>query len=126
MKGWQGVLDGTYVSLAGLSLDPLIGGTILKSSRVGLEGIEDASGRIAAACGAAGIEGLIVVGGDDTLSNCFHVNDVPQVLIPKTIDNDVGAIGDEKRTLLPGGRRKLFHAGTPDGRGQDLLLCQSR
>ena len=36
--------------------------------------------------------GLIVVGGEDTLSNSFSFPELPQVLISKTIDNDVGII----------------------------------
>ena len=46
-----------------------------------------------------GLEGLIVVGGEDTLSNAFLLGGFRQVFIAKTIDNDVGkmdALGNEK------------------------------
>ena len=42
------------------------------------------------------LEGLIVIGGEDTLSNCFHIKEFPQILISKTIDNDVGVVTSEK------------------------------
>ena len=42
------------------------------------------------------IDGLIVIGGEDTLSNAFLFQDFPIVLISKTIDNDVGRFDDNK------------------------------
>jgi 6-phosphofructokinase 1 len=92
LKGWQGVLEKTYISLRDLPVDPAIGGTILKSSRVSLQAIPHAAEHVQRNCREIGLQGLIVVGGEDTLSNCFGVNDPPQVLISKTIDNDVGVM----------------------------------
>ena len=99
LRGWRGVLENEYVNLDNLDLDPSIGGTILKSSRLRLDRL---GGRIEQALRnlhSADIQGLIVVGGEDTLSNCFNLPEVSQVLISKTIDNDVGMIrSDPERT----------------------------
>jgi 6-phosphofructokinase 1 len=92
IKGWLGVIECEYVNLLKTDLNPLVGGTILKSSRVKLEkiigGIDQALQNIS----KLGLDGIIVIGGEDTLSNCFNLLDIPQVLISKTIDNDVGKI----------------------------------
>jgi len=92
LQGWSGLIENQYVELSGVSINPLIGGTILKSSRVSLEktlgGIEKAKENF----NRLGLDGLIVIGGEDTLSNSFNLPDIPQVLISKTIDNDVGII----------------------------------
>ncbi len=95
LNGWQGVLDGNFVSLMDIDLNPLIGGTVLKSSRVNLFKIGDAKNKVESVLSENGIEGLIVIGGDDTLSNAFLLNDIPQALISKTIDNDVGIFNED-------------------------------
>lgn len=92
IKGWQGILDKNYVKLSDISVDPAIGGTILKSSRVNLEKVPDGSQVVLENLRELGVSGLIVIGGEDTLSNCFYIKDFPQILISKTIDNDVGLI----------------------------------
>ena len=38
IKGWQGVLEEKFVELTEFPLNPEIGGTVLKSSRIGLRG----------------------------------------------------------------------------------------
>ena len=99
IKGWQGVLEENYVALAEWPLRARIGGTILKSSRVGLGSEDSGRERALRVLDMLGIEGLIVVGGEDTLSNAFLLGGYRQVLIAKTIDNDVGkmdARGNEK------------------------------
>ncbi len=88
--GWQGVLDGLTVDLGRLNIDPTIGGTVLRSSRVNLGRVDDAYRKITKNLVDLHLDGLIVIGGEDTLSNAFHLKDIPQVLISKTIDNDVG------------------------------------
>lgn len=89
-KGWQGLLEKKTLELEKLRINPTIGGTVLKSSRVNLAKIENAYSKIKQSIDALQLDGLIVMGGDDTLSNAFHLKDIPQVLISKTIDNDVG------------------------------------
>ncbi len=88
--GWQGVLDGLTVDLGRLNIDPRIGGTVLRSSRVNLGIVDDAYRKITKNLVDLHLDGLIIIGGEDTLSNAFLLQDVPQVLISKTIDNDVG------------------------------------
>ena len=92
IKGWLGVVENQFVDLMRINLDPLIGGTILKSSRINLEkisgGIETALENLQ----KVNLDALIVVGGEDTLSNSFCLPKFPQILISKTIDNDVGII----------------------------------
>ncbi len=89
-RGWQGLFEMDLVDLSRLSIDLSIGGTVLKSSRVNLNKVDGSRGQIQRALSRLGLDGLIVVGGEDTLSNAFLFRDVPQVLISKTIDNDVG------------------------------------
>ncbi len=88
--GWQGLLDKVTVDLGNLNIDPAIGGTVLRSSRVNLGKVDHAHEKITRNLSDLHLDGLIVIGGEDTLSNAFHLRDVPQVLISKTIDNDVG------------------------------------
>ena len=88
--GWQGLLDKATVDLGRMNFDPSIGGTVLRSSRVNLGKVDQAHKRITKSLSDLHLDGLIVIGGEDTLSNAFHLKDVPQVLISKTIDNDVG------------------------------------
>ncbi len=96
--GWQGLLDKSSVDLTRLKVDPAIGGTVLRSSRVNLGKIDNAFARITESLDALRLDGLIIIGGEDTLSNAFHLRDIPQVLISKTIDNDVG-INEDGRML---------------------------
>lgn len=92
VRGWQGIINKEYVSLSHVAIDPLIGGTLLKSSRTNLATIPDGVSHTQRSLRQLGIDGLIVIGGEDTLSNCFTLPEMPQVLISKTIDNDVGII----------------------------------
>jgi 6-phosphofructokinase 1 len=95
-KGWQGLLDNEYVNLNHKTIEPLIGGTILKSSRINIAKYDDAISVINENLKTLSIEGLIVIGGEDTLSNSLYLDNIPQILISKTIDNDVGIISKSK------------------------------
>ena len=90
LKGWAGALEGDFVDLSAVPIDPAIGGTIIKSSRLNLAKIADGPARVLENLRTNGIGGLIVVGGEDTLSTAFLFPSFPRVLIAKTIDNDVG------------------------------------
>jgi 6-phosphofructokinase len=99
IKGWQGVLEEKFVELTEFPLNPEIGGTVLKSSRTSIGREENSREKALGVLAKLGLEGLIVVGGEDTLSNAFRLGEFRQVLIAKTIDNDVGkmdARGNEK------------------------------
>lgn len=89
-KGWQGLIERQTVDIGRLNLDPSIGGTVLRSSRVNLAKVDGAYEKVRDSMSALGLEGLIIIGGEDTLSNAFYLKDIPQILISKTIDNDVG------------------------------------
>jgi 6-phosphofructokinase 1 len=90
IKGWDGILKNQFVKLNNQNLDPEIGGTYLKASRVNLKSIKNGPEIVLSNLNKNGINGLIVIGGEDTLSNALHIRDFPKALISKTIDNDVG------------------------------------
>src|SRR5512134_3387028 len=120
-RGWGGLLecdpdDVECVAANVLKLDPSAvrtidrtGGTVLHTSRTnpakvrpseepsflapGREGDErrDHTDHVLKVIGALGIDAMIPIGGDDTLSFALRLHDegVPVVAIPKTMDNDV-------------------------------------
>lgn len=95
VRGWQGVLENNYLILNNRKMDPAIGGTILKSSRVNLAKMDNGAELVKKTLDKHHLDGLIIIGGEDTLSNAFCLKDIPQILISKTIDNDVGKINNE-------------------------------
>lgn len=94
-NGWQGLLNQDFIELSKLNIDPHIGGTILKSSRINLTTVPDGTKNVISSLEKLNIDGLIVIGGEDTLSNAFLFTDLPIILISKTIDNDVGLFTSE-------------------------------
>ena len=90
IKGWKGALEANYVDLSTHSIDPKIGGTLIKSSRFNISKIKNGHEVVLDNFKKNKITGLVVIGGEDTLSNAFLIKPFPQVLISKTIDNDVG------------------------------------
>jgi 6-phosphofructokinase 1 len=90
LKGWEGALEGNFVDLSSVPIDPAIGGTVIKSSRLNVGKVADGPSRILENLQKNNIGGLIVIGGEDTLSIAFLLPFFPQVLIAKSIDNDVG------------------------------------
>ena len=72
------------------------GGTILGSppSRTNPFAVDDGPVRIVENLAAAGVDGLIVIGGEDTLGAALRLHEqagIKVVGVPKTIDNDLGA-----------------------------------
>src|ERR687884_2193067 len=92
--GWRGVLEGTYEELTIESVRGILprGGTILGSSRTNPFKRDDGAEVVRDALASLDVEGLIVIGGEDTLgaANKLHAAGVNVVGVPKTIDNDVG------------------------------------
>ena len=92
--GWRGVIEGRSVPLDGRVTRGILprGGTILGTSRVSPHSQD---GGVAAALEhLEGIDALVVIGGEGTLSAALELyseNHVPLVGVPKTIDNDVNA-----------------------------------
>ena len=93
--GWAGVLRGDFFELTRASTVGILGrgGTILGTSRTnpyahGADGSELVRAKLA----EVGVDALIAIGGDDTLSVASRLtaDGVPVVGVPKTIDNDLG------------------------------------
>jgi 6-phosphofructokinase 1 len=92
--GWRGVMDDDFEVLTIESTRGILprGGTILGSSRTNPFAREDGVGRVLATISRHGLEGLIPIGGEDTLgvANRLQEEGVNVVGVPKTIDNDLG------------------------------------
>jgi ATP-dependent phosphofructokinase / diphosphate-dependent phosphofructokinase len=93
--GWRGPLEGDYRPLGVPEVRGILprGGTILGSSRTNPLDAEDGVERIVANLEAERVEGLIAIGGEDTLGVATKLGDrgVDVVGVPKTIANDLGA-----------------------------------
>ncbi|WP_036221444.1 ATP-dependent 6-phosphofructokinase [Mesoaciditoga lauensis] len=93
MRGWKGAVEGTYVRLSDENVEGihLLGGTILGTSRVNPFSIEGGPEKVEANLKKEGIDALIAIGGDDTLTvaSKFSSRGFKVIGVPKTIDNDV-------------------------------------
>jgi ATP-dependent phosphofructokinase / diphosphate-dependent phosphofructokinase len=93
--GWRGVLDDVGEELTIESTRGILprGGTILGSSRTNPDKREDGLGAVRATLERRSLDGLIVIGGEDTLGAAHKLNEsgVRVIGVPKTIDNDLGA-----------------------------------
>jgi 6-phosphofructokinase 1 len=93
MRGYEGLIDGDYIALDRASVGGILhrGGTILKTARS--DRFKAPEGREAAVARMknAGIEGLIVIGGDGSFhgAKLLHDMGMPIIGVPGTIDNDV-------------------------------------
>ncbi len=93
--GWKGVLDAEVEQLTLSSTRGLLhrGGTLLGTSRVDPYREENGIERIKESLDIHRLDGLIVIGGEGTLSAATRLVEdegIPIIGIPKTIDNDVG------------------------------------
>src|SRR5690349_8129030 len=93
--GWRGVLESETSELKLESTRGIIhrGGTILGSSRTNpYKGDEDGSPRIRETIQSLHLDGLIAIGGEDTLgvANKLSGAGLNVIGLPKTIDNDLG------------------------------------
>jgi 6-phosphofructokinase 1 len=93
--GWRGVLEAGAKPLTIDSTRGILhrGGTILGTSRTNPLEEERGPQRILEALEVHGLDGLIVIGGEGTLSAATALSaeyHVPIVGVPKTIDNDLG------------------------------------
>jgi 6-phosphofructokinase 1 len=94
--GWRGVLlEGCFEPLTIESTRGILhrGGTILGSSRTNPFKRGDGAGEVRGTLEHLGLNGLIAIGGEDTLGAAtrLHQEGVPVLGVPKTIDNDLGA-----------------------------------
>ena len=93
--GWRGPLENVYDELTIESTRGILprGGTILRSSRTNPFKHEGGPARIAENMRTLNLEGLIAIGGEDTLgaaATLYSDHGLPVVGVPKTIDNDLG------------------------------------
>ena len=92
-NGWAGVLarNGTPLTIENTDGFLDVGGTLLGSSRTNPRRTPESYTRAAWVFDDMGLDGLVAIGGDDTLSvaGALAGDGLPVVGIPKTIDNDV-------------------------------------
>jgi ATP-dependent phosphofructokinase / diphosphate-dependent phosphofructokinase len=93
LDGWKGVRDGLSRPLTPDEVRPLIGkgGTVLGSSRTNPFAQEGDAQKVVQRLAADGVDVLIAIGGDDTLSAARELSrrGGRVVGVPKTMDNDV-------------------------------------
>ena len=94
--GWRGPLENIFTELTIESTRGILprGGTILGSSRTNPFKREDGPTLIRENLASLHIDGLIAIGGEDTLGAASRLHDehgLPVLGLPKTIDNDIGA-----------------------------------
>jgi len=94
LRGWRGLLDGLFLPLTEDSVSGILprGGTILRISRTNPYRHPNGHKIIQENMRSAGIDALVVIGGNETLSVAHRLHSeegLPLVGIPKTIDNDV-------------------------------------
>ncbi len=93
-RGYAGMIEGDIVEMDGQSVSNIVqkGGTILKSARSKQFLTPEGRARAAEQLHAAGIDGLIGIGGDGTLQGAvvfYEEHGIPLVGCPGTIDNDL-------------------------------------
>jgi 6-phosphofructokinase 1 len=93
VDGWAGMVEGrgellTVKAVSGITG---LGGTILGSSRTNPERVPDGMELVERAFRTLGLDALIAIGGDDTLSVAAKLaaRGTPVVGVPKTMDNDL-------------------------------------
>jgi phosphofructokinase-like protein len=93
--GWRGPLEGDRRPLGIPEVRGILprGGTILGSSRTNPLQEDGGTERMVQNLAADGVEGLIAIGGEDTLGVATRLDreGVKVIGVPKTIDNDLGA-----------------------------------
>jgi phosphofructokinase-like protein len=92
--GWRGVLEDSFRELTIESTRGILprGGTILGSSRTNPYKRDDGVERVRATFESQNLDGLIAIGGEDTLgvANRLNQDGLHVIGVPKTIDNDLG------------------------------------
>jgi phosphofructokinase-like protein len=93
LEGWRGLIEDKSIVLDFEAVAGILprGGTILRTSRTNPAKKPDGLDTCVATLKAHGVEALIAIGGDDTLSVAKKLSDrgVKVVGVPKTIDNDL-------------------------------------
>ncbi|MDR1376330.1 MAG: 6-phosphofructokinase [Synergistaceae bacterium] len=93
LRGYEGLIDGEYVPMDRASVGGVLhrGGTILKTARSERFKTEEGRRTALSKMRDAGIEGLVVIGGDGSFHGAKLLHDIgmPTIGVPGTIDNDV-------------------------------------
>jgi len=94
--GWRGPLEDSWNELTVESTAGILprGGTILGTSRTNPFKRDDGVQLVRERLEALALDGLIAIGGEDTLGAAARLHDeagLPVLGVPKTIDNDLGA-----------------------------------
>ncbi|MGW0085247.1 ATP-dependent 6-phosphofructokinase [Streptomyces sp. NPDC003393] len=92
--GWRGIVDREFVKLERADVRGVagLGGTILGSSRTNpLDGPGGGTRRVREAIADMGIDALVAIGGEGTLTvaELLHQDGIAVIGVPKTIDNDI-------------------------------------
>jgi len=94
MEGWRGLIEDKFMALDLDAVSGILprGGTILRTSRTNPSKRPDGFESCITTIKKHGIDALVAIGGDDTLSIAqkLHEKGVKVVGVPKTIDNDLG------------------------------------
>ena len=93
-RGYQGMIEGDFKEMGPRSVNNIInkGGTILKSARSKEFMTEEGRKKAHSNLSAAGVEALVVIGGDGSFTGGLVFNKeygFPIIGIPGTIDNDI-------------------------------------
>jgi 6-phosphofructokinase 1 len=93
-RGYQGIIEGDYISLDARSVKNIIskGGTILKSARSNEFRTKEGREKAFQSLKNAEIDGLVLIGGDGTFTGGIVFGkeyNIPFIGIPGTIDNDI-------------------------------------
>jgi phosphofructokinase-like protein len=89
--GWRGVLDGDADELTIDDVRGILprGGTILGTSGTQPQRVSGGVERVREALRIHRLDGFVVIGGEGTIGSAAHLEGVPLIGIPKTIDNDI-------------------------------------
>lgn len=91
--GWRGLLEGEFLPLDLKSSSGILprGGSILGTSRTNPFKQENGARKILKNAKKTGIEAVVVIGGEDTLSVAYKMGEfgLKCIGVPKTIDNDL-------------------------------------
>jgi ATP-dependent phosphofructokinase / diphosphate-dependent phosphofructokinase len=92
--GWRGLTDGVFMPLGRREVSGILprGGTILGTTRSNPNKVEGGVEAVLRNLSEAGLDALVVVGGEDTLGVAAQLHaehGLPVVGVPKTIDNDL-------------------------------------
>ena len=94
-RGYSGLIDGSIKDFQMRDVSNIVnhGGTILYSDRCPEFATEPGMQKAIATCKAAGIDGIVAIGGDGTFRGATDLSarGIPTIGIPGTIDNDITA-----------------------------------